>query len=164
MVRRRSTVRFRKGAPQVRRVFRLPIRGPLPAQGEGPAFNSYAKSQVRASVLLPDRCGTVPVGRKDLGHGLSDRLFCPCLWTAAIRRPVPLGGKPGGKIVKRRARRVVVASGRLACGHTSPGRFLPLPAVAGTAQHCTGLATAIRPTSSRTPVPPGTACINRDRR
>jgi hypothetical protein len=31
-----------------------------------------------------------------------------------IRRPVPLGGKPGGKIVKRRARRVVAASGRLA--------------------------------------------------
>jgi hypothetical protein len=40
MVRRRSTVRFRKGAPQVRRVFRLPIRGPLPMQGEGPEFNS----------------------------------------------------------------------------------------------------------------------------
>jgi hypothetical protein len=31
-----------------------------------------------------------------------------------IRRPVPLGGKLGGKIVKRRARRVMAASGRLA--------------------------------------------------
>jgi hypothetical protein len=31
-----------------------------------------------------------------------------------IRRPVPLGGKRGGKIVNRRARRVVVASGQLA--------------------------------------------------
>ena len=31
------------------------------------------------------------------------------------------------------------------CGHTSPGRFLPLPAVGGTAQHRTGLATVIRP-------------------
>jgi hypothetical protein len=31
-----------------------------------------------------------------------------------IRRPVPLGGKPGGKIVKRRARRVVAVSGRRA--------------------------------------------------
>jgi hypothetical protein len=64
-------------------------------------------------VSLPDRCGTVPVGRKDLNHGLFDRLFCPCLWTAAIGRPVPLGGKSGGKIVKR-GPDVVAASGRLA--------------------------------------------------
>jgi hypothetical protein len=64
MVRRRSTVRFCKGAPQVRRVFRLPIRRPLPVQGEGPEFNLQAKSQVRAGVSLPDRCGTVPAGRK----------------------------------------------------------------------------------------------------
>jgi hypothetical protein len=40
MVRRRSTVRFRKGAPQVRRAFRLSILGPLPRQGNGPEFNS----------------------------------------------------------------------------------------------------------------------------
>ena len=57
MVRRRSTVRFRKGAPQVRRFFRLPIRGPLPIQGEGPEFYSEAKAQVRADVSLPRRCG-----------------------------------------------------------------------------------------------------------
>jgi hypothetical protein len=64
MVRRRSTVRFRKGAPQVRRVFRLPNRGPLPVQGEGPEFYPEAKAQVRASVSLPRRYGTVPVWRK----------------------------------------------------------------------------------------------------
>ncbi len=114
MVGRRSTVRFRKGAPQVRQIFRLPIRRPLPVQGEGPEFNSKAKSQVRADVPLSDRCGTVPVGRKNLDCCLSDRLFCPHSETAAIRRPVPLGGKPGGKIAKRRAKGVVAAAGRLA--------------------------------------------------
>jgi hypothetical protein len=64
MVRRRSTVRFRKGAPQVRRVFCLPVRRPLPIQGEGPQFYSEAKAQVRADVSLLRGCGTVPVGRK----------------------------------------------------------------------------------------------------
>jgi hypothetical protein len=64
MVRRRSTVRFRKGAPQVRRVFRLPIRGPLPTQGEGLEFDSEEKAQGRAGVSLPDGCATVPAGRK----------------------------------------------------------------------------------------------------
>jgi hypothetical protein len=44
------------------------------------------------------------------------------------RRPVPLGGKLGGKIVKQRASRAVAASGPLALWshragqvHTSPG-------------------------------------------
>jgi hypothetical protein len=80
-------------------------------------------------VLLPDRCGTVPAGRKELGHSLSDRLFCPSLVNGRHPASSAVGGKPGGKIVKRRARRVVAASGRFACGHTSPGRLLPLPAV-----------------------------------
>jgi hypothetical protein len=46
-----------------------------------------------------------------LGYSLSDRLFCPRLLTTAIQRSVPLGGKPGGKIVKQRTRGVVAASG-----------------------------------------------------
>jgi hypothetical protein len=61
-----------------------------------------------------------------------------------IRRPVPLGGKPGGKIVKRRARRVVVASGRLALWSHLAGQVVASLAGPGTAQHRTGLATAIR--------------------
>jgi hypothetical protein len=62
-----------------------------------------------------------------------------------IRRPVPLGGKPGGKIVKRRARRVVVASGRLALWSHLAGQVVASLAGPGTAQHRTGLATAVRP-------------------
>ena len=81
-------------------------------QGEGPEFYSEAKAQVRADVSLLRGCGTLPVGRKDLDHRLSDRLFCPRSCTATIQRPVPSGGKLGGKIVKRRARGVVAASGR----------------------------------------------------
>ena len=60
------------------------------------------------------------------------------------RCPVPLGGKLGGKIVKRRARRVVAGSGQFVLWSHLAGR-LPLPAVGGTVLHCTGLATAIRP-------------------
>jgi hypothetical protein len=64
MVRRRSTVRFRKGAPQVRRVFRLPNRGPLPVQGEGPEFTWKQKPRSESMCRLSRRCSTVPVGRK----------------------------------------------------------------------------------------------------
>jgi hypothetical protein len=67
-------------------------------QGEGPAFYSEAKAQVRVGVPLPDRCGTVPVGRKISTVASMTGSFA----TATMRRPVPLGGKLGGKIVKRR--------------------------------------------------------------
>jgi hypothetical protein len=50
------------------------------------------------------------------------------------RRPVPLGGKLGGKIVKRRARRVVAASGRLALSLHRAGQVLASP-VAGRGPH-----------------------------
>jgi hypothetical protein len=45
---------------------------------------------------------------KDLDRSLSDRVLYSARERGAIRPPALLGGKPGGKIVKRRARRVVV--------------------------------------------------------
>ena len=89
--------------------------------------------------------GTVPAERKDLD--ILPRLtgsFALTRERPPSRCPVPLGGKPGGKIVKRRARRAVAGSAALPCGHISRGR-LPLPAVGGTARHCTALATAMAP-------------------
>jgi hypothetical protein len=50
-----------------------------------------------------------------------------------IRRPVPLGGKLGGKIVKRRARRVVAASGRPALSSHLAGQVLASPGAGHTA-------------------------------
>src|ERR1700722_1303921 len=49
------------------------------------------------------------------------------------RRPVPLGGKLGGKIVKRRARRVVAASGRPALSSHLAGQVLASPGAGHTA-------------------------------
>src|SRR5580704_4914495 len=76
---------------------------------------------------------------------LSDRLFYPHFLDSRHPASSAVGGKLGGKIVKRRARHSVVASGRLALWSHLAVQFLPLPAVGGTVQHCTGLATAIRP-------------------
>jgi hypothetical protein len=80
-------------------------------------------------VLLPDRCGTVPAGRKELDHSLSDRLFCPSLVNGRHPASSAVGANRGARSLSEPARRVVAASGRFACGHTSPGRLLPLPAV-----------------------------------
>jgi hypothetical protein len=57
---------------------------------------------------------------EDLDCCRSDRLFCPRSWTATIRRPVPLGGKLGGKIAKWSASGVVAASGRRPGARSNP--------------------------------------------
>jgi hypothetical protein len=126
MVRRRSTVRFRKGAPQVRRVFRLPIRGPLPMQGEGPEFYSESNAQVRADVSLPRRCATIPVGRKISTIATLTGSFAlarerppsgvQCRW-GANRGARSLSGGPD----------VVAASGRLALWSHLAGQAVASP-------------------------------------
>jgi hypothetical protein len=112
MVRRRSTVRFRKGAPQVRRVF----LSTSPKTSSDPGRRSVvllgSKSPGQSRCVVATRMWDSSSRAQDLDHSLSDRLFCPRSCTATIQRPVPLGGKLGGKIVKRRARGVVAASGR----------------------------------------------------
>ena len=62
---------------------------------------------------LPDRYGTVPVGRKDPAIASLTGSFALTRERPPSRGSVPLGGKLGGKIVKRRARGVVAAQVRI---------------------------------------------------
>jgi hypothetical protein len=131
-------------------------------RGEGPEFYSEAKAQVRAYVSWPDRCGTVPAGRK-----ISTIATLTGSFALARERPPSassaVGGQPGARSLSGGPDVSWPRPAGSPRGHTSPGRLLPLPAVAGnhTALHRPGHSNSPR---TSIPVPPGTARIARDRR
>jgi hypothetical protein len=114
MVRRRSTVRFRKGAPQVRRVFVCLSEDLFRCREK--VWRSTRKQNPRSGPVC--RCltdaGQFQSAEKISAMASLTGSFALTRERPPIRRPVPLGGKLGGKIVKRRAGRVVDASSRLA--------------------------------------------------
>jgi hypothetical protein len=96
-------------------------------QGEGPKFYPEAKPRSESVCRCLGDVGQFPVGRQISTIASLTGSFALAFERTPSLRPVLLGGKPGGEIVKRRDRCFVVAYGRLALWPYLAGQVLAPP-------------------------------------